>query len=332
VIAVTGSRWVMVAVTIATLMLGLAACGSGDESSPAGGSGESSSLPPVHSDLSGLVRVDGSSIIAPLTEAVAEGFKEANPRVGVAVGTGGTGAGFEKLCAGKADVIDAAYLIDERAEELCRESGVRYEDIAVVTHALAVVVNDENPAGCLTHRQLLAIWGLNATVSNWNDVPGLEGEFDESLARFGPSAESGAYEFFSEALSGTYEPTPKGYDDLGEDGSAVIAAVADASGGTGFVAFPVYAENEDQVKAVEVDSGKGCVAPSLETIQDGSYQPFSRPQYLYLSEPSLKMPHVKAFVDYYLENVADIAESVGFVPLTERQLAKSKAEAKKAGA
>ena len=182
-IEVTGSRWPTVAVALVVLALGMAACGSGDELSSGHTSDESLPSSTGHSDLSGLIRVEGSSIIAPLTEAVAEGFKESNPRVGVAVGTGGTGDGFDKLCAGKADIMDADYPIDEHAEELCREAGIRYEDVAVATHALAIVVNAENPVSCLDMPQLLAIWGLDATTSNWSDVPGSKGEFDEgSLA------------------------------------------------------------------------------------------------------------------------------------------------------
>jgi phosphate transport system substrate-binding protein len=307
-------RWALVA--FAVLALGVSACGGDDESSAGG-------------DLSGTVRVNGSNIIAPLTEAIAEGFQEANPGVSVAVGTGGTGAGFEELCADRADLIDAAWLIDERAAGLCEEAGVRYEDVAVATHALAIVINDENPVDCLTIPQLLEIWGLNATISNWSDVPNLKDEFDEKLSRFGPDAESGSWEFLSETLSGTFEPTPEDYNDVGEEGTAVIAAVANAPGGTGFVDFPVYAENEDQVKALEVDGGKGCVGPSMETIQDDSYTPFSRPQFLYLSDVASKKPAVKAFVDYYLENVAGVAESVGFVPLTEEQAEEAEAVAKR---
>jgi len=330
-IAVTGSRWPTVAVALAVLALGIAACG-GDEASSGSGSGESSSSPPVHSDLSGLVRVDGSSIIAPLTEAVAEGFKEVNPRVGVAVGTVGTGAGFELLCASKADISDAAWLFDERVEEQCAEAGIAYRDVQVATEALVVMINKENPVSCLTVAQLAAIWGADSKISSWDEIPDLKEEFDEELALFGPGIDSGTSEYFTEAINGVAGGNRKDYNDVGDDENATVAAVEDAPGGMGYANFSFYAENEDKVKALEVDDGKGCVGPSAETAQDGSYAPLSRPLLLYLSDRALKKPAVKAFVDYYLENVAGVAESVGFVPLTEEQAEESEAAAKKAGA
>jgi phosphate transport system substrate-binding protein len=323
-------RWVIVAAATAVLATGLAACGGGhDSSSSSGSSGKSSSSPPIHSDLSGTVRVDGSNIIAPLTEAIVEGFQEANPGVSVSVGMGGTGAGFEELCAGKADVIDAAWLIDERAEGLCKEAGVRYEDVAVATDALAVLINEENPVSCLTVSQLSTIWGDGATVSNWNEIPSLDPEFDEELALFGPQADSGSFEYFSEAINGVSGTLRTDYQDDEGDESATVAGVEGTPGGMGFVSFPSYTENEDGLKALEVDGGKGCVDPSVETIQDGSYVPLSRPQFLYLSKMELKKPAVRAFVDYYLENVADVAESAGFVPLTEEQAEEAEKLAKK---
>jgi len=338
-IAMTGSRRPTVTVALAVLALGIAACGDDEASpdsrsgtSPGSGSGESSSPPPVHSDLSGLVRVDGSRVIAPLTEAVAEGFKESNPRVGVAVGTAGTGAGFESLCASKADISDAAWLFDERVEQQCAEAGIAYRDAQVATEVLVVMVNKENPVGCLTVAQLAAIWGADSKISSWDEIPDLKEEFDEELALSGPAIDSASFEYFTEAITGVAGGTREDYNDVGDDEDATVAAVEDTLGGMGFANFSSFRQNEDKVKALEVDDGKGCVGPSAETAQDGSYAPLSRPLLLYLSDRALKRPEVKAFVDYYLENVGNLAESAGFVPLTEKQLAKSKAEAKKVGA
>jgi len=307
----------------AILVIGVAACGSSDDET-AGGSGGGG-------DLSGSIRIDGSSTVAPLTEAVAEQFMAENSDVRVTVGTSGTGGGFEKFCAGETDISDASREIEPEEVEACKKGGIGYKDVHVATDALTVMINNENPVSCLTVDQLAAVWGPDSKIGNWSEIPGLEEEFDEELALFGPGTDSGTFDYFTESINGEEGVTRKDYNNVGEDDNATVKGVEGSPGGMGYAGFSYYAENEGKLKALEVDNGEGCVAPSVETAQEGSYAPLSRPLFIYPSEQALQKPEVKAFVEYYLENAGSVAESLGFVPLTEDQLAESEAAAEKAG-
>lgn len=318
----TSSRWLMVVASVAVLAIGVAACGSSDDETSGSGGG----------DLSGSIRIDGSSTVAPLTEAIAEEFQAENPDVKVTVGTAGTGGGFEKFCAGETDISDASRAIEPEEEEACKKGGIGYEDVHVATDALTVMINNENPVSCLTVDQLAAVWGPDSKISNWDEIPDLNEEFDEELALFGPGTDSGTFDYFTEEINGEEGATRKDYNNVGENDNATVTGVEGSPGGMGYAGFSYYTENEGKLKALEVDAGKGCVSPSVETAQDGSYTPLSRPLLVYPSDAALKKPEVKAFVDYYLDNVNDIAEAVGFIPLTEEQLEESKAAAEKAGA
>jgi phosphate transport system substrate-binding protein len=301
----------------------VAACGSNDDSSSASGGGE---------DLSGSIRIDGSSTVAPLTEAVAEQFMGENSGVRVTVGTSGTGGGFEKFCAGETDISDASRAIEPEEEEACKKDGVGYQEVHIATDALTVMINNENPVACLTVEQLGDVWGPDSKISNWSEIPDAEEEFDEELALFGPGTDSGTFDYFTESINGEEGVTRKDYNNVGEDDNATVKGVEGSPGGMGYAGFSFYTENEGKLKALEVDNGKGCVPPSVETAQDGSYAPLSRPLFMYPSAQALKKPEVKAFIAFYLENVNSVAESLGFVPLTEEQLEESEAAAEKVGA
>jgi phosphate transport system substrate-binding protein len=320
---VTSSKWLMVIVSALVLAITAAACGSDDNTSSASGGGE---------DLSGSIRIDGSSTVAPLTSAVAEEFMAENSGVRVTVGTSGTGGGFEKFCAGETDISDASREIEPEEIEACEKAGIGYEDVHVATDALTVMINNENPVACLTVDQLSDVWGPDSELSNWSEIPGLKEEFDEELALFGPGTDSGTFDYFTESINGEEGATRKDYNNVGEDDNATVKGVEGSPGGMGYAGYSFYQENEGSLKALEVDNGKGCVSPSVETAQDGSYAPLSRPLFMYPSEEALKKPEVKAFITYYLENVNSVAESLGFVPLTEAQLEESEAAAAKIGA
>lgn len=311
--------------TALALTFAVAACGSSsDDSSSTSGSGGG--------DLSGSIRIDGSSTVAPLTEAVAEQFMAENSGVRVTVGTSGTGGGFEKFCAGETDISDASRAIEPEEEEACKKDGVGYQEVHVATDALTVMINNENPVSCLTVEQLGDVWGPDSKISNWSEIPGLKEEFDEELALFGPGTDSGTFDYFTESINGEEGVTRKDYNNVGEDDNATVKGVEGSPGGMGYAGFSFYTENEGNLKALEVDNGKGCVLPSVETAQDGSYAPLSRPLFMYPSEQALQKPEVKAFIAYYLETVNSVAESLGFVPLTEEQLEESEAAAAKIGA
>jgi phosphate transport system substrate-binding protein len=320
----SSSRWLAVLASASILALGVAACGSSDDSDTSGGGSGG--------DLSGTIRIDGSSTVAPLTEAIAEEFQAANPGVKVTVGTSGTGGGFEKFCAGETDISDASREIESDEVAACKKNGIGFEDVHVATDALTVMINPQNPVTCLTVEQLADVWGPDSTISNWSDIPGVEEDFDETLSLYGPGTDSGTFDYFTESINGEEGVTRKDYNNVGEDDNATVKGVEGSPGGMGYAGFSYYTENEGKVSALEVDNGKGCVGPSVETAQDGSYAPLSRPLFVYPSDAALAKPEVKAFIDYYLENVTGITEAVGFVPLTDEQLSESEAAAAKAGA
>jgi len=303
----------MIFASVSVLALGAAACGDDDESSGGGGG-----------DLSGTIRIDGSSTVAPLSEAIAEEFESENSGVRVTVGTSGTGGGFEKFCAGETSISDASRAIEPDEEEACKKGGVEFEEVRVATDAMTVVVNPEIPVDCLTTDQLQAIWGPGSELSNWGEIPGLEEEFSEDLQLFGPGTDSGTFDYFTEEINGEEGASRKDYNNVGEDDNATVTGVSGASGGMGYFGFSFFQENEGNLKALEVDGGKGCVSPSAETAQNDEYVPLSRPLFIYPSGEALEEEAVKAFVDYYLDNVNNIAESVGYIPLTEEQLEASK--------
>jgi phosphate transport system substrate-binding protein len=317
---VTSSKWLAAIASVSVLALGVAACGDDDGGNGGGGSG-----------LSGTIRIDGSSTVAPLTEAVAERFQSENSDVRVTVGTSGTGGGFEKFCAGETAISDASRAIEQDEVEACEKAGIRFEEVRVATDALTVVVNPGNPVNCLTVEQLGAIWGPDSSLSSWSDIPGLKEDFGEDLQLFGPGTDSGTFDYFTEAINGEEGVSRKDYNNVGEDDNATVTGVSGAPGGMGYFGFSYYQENEGTLKAIEVDNGQGCVPPSAETAQDDSYTPLSRPLFIYPSAQSLQKPEVRAFVDYYLDNVNDVAESVGYIPLTEEQLRASKDATAKLG-
>jgi phosphate transport system substrate-binding protein len=319
---VTSSKWPAAIGAAVILALGLAACGGSDETA----SGN------VGSDLSGSIRIDGSSTVAPLTEAVAEQFMAENSGVRVTVGTSGTGGGFEKFCAGETDISDASREIEPEEISACRENGVGYKNVHIATDALTVMINNENPVSCLTVEQLAAIWAPDSKIDNWNQIPDLSQSFDQELALFGPGTDSGTFDYFTESINGEEGVTRTDYNNVGEDDNATVKGVEGSPGGLGYAGFSFYTENEGKLKALEIDNGQGCVPPSVETAQDGRYAPLSRPLFIYPSRQALQKPEVKAFIAYYLENAGSVAESLGFVPLTDEQLSASEAAAEKIGA
>ena len=289
----------------------LAACGGGS-SSDSGASGDS--------NLSGAVRIDGSSTVYPLTALAAEDFMAANPGVQVTVGSSGTGGGFEKFCRGETDANDASRSIKEEEAAACEAAGIQYAGLQVAVDALTVVVNKENTwATCLTVEELAAIWAPGSTVNNWNQV---RPDFpDVPLALFGAGTDSGTFDYFTDVINGEEGASRTDYTPT-EDDNVTVQGVTGSQGGLGYFGFTYFEENADKLTAVQIDSGAGCVAPSVETAQDGSYTPLSRPLFIYPSKQALAKPEVKAFFDYYVANDATIATDALFIPLNEEQKAK----------
>jgi phosphate transport system substrate-binding protein len=292
--------------------LGVAACG-GDDDDDGGGSG----------NLSGDIRVDGSSTVAPLTQAIAEEFKAENPEVNVTVGTSGTGGGFEKFCAGETDISDASRAIEPDEEKACQQNGIGYEAIQVANDALTVVVNPNNPVTCVTTDQLKSVWEPKSNVNNWSEIQGLQPSFDSELALYSPGSDSGTFDFFTEEVNGEEgAQRTAGVNDIGEDDNATVTGVAGADGGMGYFGFSFFQENQEQLKALQIDGGDGCVGPSPQTAQDGTYF-LSRPLYVYPSDQALQNETVDEFLKFYLDNINSVAEQVGFISMTDQQLSES---------
>ena len=307
-------RKLLVFAVCSALALGAAACGDDDDDNGGGGGGGSA-------DLSGTIRVDGSSTVAPLTEAAAELFQAENPDVRVTVGTSGTGGGFEKFCAGETDISDASRAIEEDEVKLCEKNNVAFEELQVANDGLTVVVNPNNDwASCLTVDELKKVWEPKSQVNNWSQV---NPDFpDSELELFGAGTDSGTFDYFTEAINGEEGASRTDYNAT-EDDNVTVQGVQGSEGAMGYFGLSYAQQNPDAVKPVEIDGGDGCVAPSAETVQDGSYKPLSRPLFIYPSAEALQRPEVKAFVEFYLENQQQITEQALFVPMTEEQLAKS---------
>ncbi len=304
------------------LALGVAACGSSDDSSSSSGSSSDG-------NLSGTIRIDGSSTVAPLTSAVAEGFMGENPDVKISVGTSGTGGGFEKFCAGETQVSDASREIEPDEADACKKNGIGYADLVVANDAITVVTNPENPVKCMTVEQLKQVWEPDSTVSNWSDITGLDPSYDAELQLFGPGTDSGTFDYFTDAINGEEGASRTDYNNVGEDDNQTVTGVSGSPGGLGYFGYSYFKENEGTVNALEIDSGKGCVAPTEETVQDGSYAPLGRELFVYPSDKALKDDATDAFLQYYLDNVNELAPQVGFIPLTPEQLNKSEASLQK---
>ena len=313
------SRKWLVLPAAAFLSLGVAACGGDDDDS--GDSGSSGG-----GTHSGQVVIDGSSTVAPLSEGVGVQFNQENPDVRVTVGTSGTGGGFEKFCAGETDISDASRQIEQEEIDLCADGGVKWDEVTVANDALTVVVNPENPVTCLTVDQLNSIYDPKSTIGSWGDIEGLDAEFTEDLEIFSPGADSGTFDYFTDAVNGEEgAQRSKDVNVVGEDDNATVTGVSGSTGGIGYFGYSFYLENQDTLKALEIENPETgeCVAPSEETAQSGDYAPLGRQLYIYPSADALGREEVTAFIDYYLANVNDVAAATGFIPLTDEQLAES---------
>jgi phosphate transport system substrate-binding protein len=306
--------------TLAAAALAVAVLAAGCGRSDSGTAAASPS--PTAEDLSGRIEVDGSSTVGPFVTAGAETFQQQNPGVQVTVGISGTGGGFERFCAGETDISDASRPIkDDEEVPVCQQNGIEYTELQVANDGIAVVVNNENDwVDCLTVEQLKKIWEPGSKVQSWQDV---DASFpDEKLTLAGPGTDSGTFDFFTSEINGEEDASRSDYQAT-EDDNVIVQAVEGDKGGLGYFGLSYYEQNQGNLKDVAVDSGNGCVVPSTETVQDGSYTPLSRPLFVYVKNDSLAKPEVEAFVQYLLENGRTVAESALFVPLTDKQAQES---------
>ena len=265
-----------------------------------------------------LIQIDGSSTVFPITEAVSEEFQKAKKgAVKVTVGIAGTGGGFKKFCRGETDISDASRPILKSEMEVCKQSGVQYIELPVAYDALTVMVNPKNDwVKSLTVADLKKMWepSAQAKVTKWNQI---RPEWPDSpLKLFGPGADSGTFDYFTEAIVGKAKSS-RGDFTASEDDNVLVQGIANDRNALGYFGFAYYIENQNKLKAVGIDIGKGAVMPSAKTVEDGSYQPLSRPIFIYVSKKSLDKPEVKEYVDFYLKNAPKLVKDVKYVALPQ---------------
>ncbi|MDF3312286.1 PstS family phosphate ABC transporter substrate-binding protein [Rhodococcus sp. T2V] len=268
--------------------------------------------------VSGPVVIDGSSTVEPLSTAAAGLFMAEHPDTNVTVGTSGTGGGFAKFCAGETDISDASRPIEGDEIAACEAKGIAFSQLTVANDALSVVVNPDNDwADCLTVAQLNRIWAPGSTVTHWNQVdPSFP---NEPLSLFGAGTASGTFDYFTQAVNGQEGASRTDYAAT-EDDNVTVAGVAGAKGALGYFGYSYVEANPDKVRAVKIDGGGGCVAPSAESARDGRYTPLTRELFIYVSDVALTKPQVVSFADFYLRSNTKIVEKAGFIPLTDDQL------------
>ncbi len=310
------TKWKLAAIALPAALI-LAACGGTNE----GSSDPSGTDPAAASEI----RIDGSSTVAPLAAAAGELFKAENSSVNVSVATSGTGGGFKKFCAGETDISTASRAIKDEEKAACEAAGITFTELVVANDALTVVVNNENDwATCLTVDELKKMWepAAEGKVTSWNQI---RSSFpDEPLDLYGAGTDSGTFDYFTKEINGEEGASRTDYNPS-EDDNVTVQGVEGAKGALGYFGLSYYEENMDKLKAVEIDGGAGCVAPSIETAQAGTYAPLSRPLYIYISNTSAAKPEVAAFAKYFIEQNEAITSKALFVPLSADQLTASTA-------
>lgn len=278
----------------------IAACGGGE-----GGSGAESSE----------ILIDGSSTVFPISQAVAEEFRVDRPEVQIPVGISGTGGGFKRFVEGEIDIADASRPIKDSESAQAAANGVEFTEFTIAYDGLSIVINKSNDfATCLTVAELKQIWEPGSSVDNWNEV---RSEFpDKPLRLYGPDTDSGTFDYFTAAINDKEDASRADYTASSDD-NVLVQGVSGDQGAMGYFGFAYYTENSEILNVVSVDGGDGCVGPSVTTINDGSYAPLSRPMFIYVNNASLERTEVRDFIEYYMNNAAELAEEVGYVGLSE---------------
>jgi len=277
--------------------------------------GSKSAQDTTSTSLTGEIKVDGSSTVYPITEAMAEEFRASQPDVRVTVGVSGTGGGFKKFGRGEIDINNASRPIKEKEAEVCKENSITYLDIKVAFDGLAVIVNKENTwVESITVEELKKLWepAAQGKITKWNQI---RAEWpNEEIHLYGPGVASGTYDYFTEVVVGE-SGSSRGDYTASEDDNVLVQGIMGDKNAIGFFGYAYFVENSENLKLVGVDNGKGAVLPSEESIRTGTYAPLARPVYIYVTNTAAKRAEVSAFITFYLENAATLISEVGYVPL-----------------
>ncbi|WP_174613820.1 PstS family phosphate ABC transporter substrate-binding protein [Virgibacillus ihumii] len=308
-------RFLFVTLIVSLTALFLAACGNAEGSGSSNSNNTSSENANASSEDSATVKVDGSSTVFPIMEAVAEEYMIENPNAKVNIGVSGTGGGFEKFIAGETHISNASRPIEKEEKAALKESGIAFTEFKVALDGLSIVVNQENDwVDKLTVEQLKKMWSEKGGVKTWSD---LNKEWpDKEIKFFSPGADSGTFDYFSEVVLG--EEQIRKDATLSEDDNVLVQGVTGSKHGIGYFGYAYYAENKDQLRAIPIVNSDGKpVLPTMETIQSGEYNPFSRPLFIYVKNDALKNEMVYNFMEYTLKNAGEMAEAVGYVAMTD---------------
>lgn len=274
------------------------------------------------STLAGEIKIDGSSTVYPITEAIAEEFRVGQPNVKVTVGVSGTGGGFKKFSRGETDINNASRPIKEAEAKECEAANIRFLEIKVAFDGLAVLVNKENTwVDHFTVDELKKIWEPSAqgTVKKWGQIRA--GWPDEEFHLYGPGVASGTYDYFTEVVVGK-SGSSRGDYTASEDDNVLVQGISGDKNSLGFFGLAYYEENKDKLKLIGVDNGSGPVLPSFETVKNNSYAPLSRPVFIYVTDVAAKRPEVVGFITFYMKNVSSLVPDVGYIPLPDEEYQK----------
>ena len=273
-------------------------------------------------DLTGSIQIDGSSTVYPITEAVAEEYRNEAPKVKITVGVPGTGGGFKKFSRGETDISDASRPIKDEEIADCEKNGIKYVGLSVAYDGLAVLVNPENDwVDHFTVEELKKIWepAAQGKIMKWSQIRA--GWPDKEIHLFGPGVASGTYDYFTEAIVGK-SGSSRGDFTASEDDNVLVQGIAGDKFSLGFFGLAYFEENKDKLKLIGVDNGKGVVSPSLATVKDGTYAPLSRPLFIYVNSKAAARAEVVSFVEFYLKNASALTTEVGYIPLQTEEYAK----------
>jgi phosphate transport system substrate-binding protein len=297
---------------IGSMIIFIAACGSAQ-------AGKMVEADEVNKQLSGEVKIDGSSTVYPIMEAVSEEYQMIQPGVKVSVGLSGTGGGFKAFIAGETDLSNASRPIKEEEQVKLEEKGINFTEIKLAYDGLSILVNKENTwVDQLTIDELKKIWIEDGSIKKWSDI---RKEWPkEEIKFFSPGTDSGTFDYFDEVILED-QPIVEAAT-LSEDDNILVQGISGEKNGIGYMGFAYYLENKDKLKIVPIDGGNGPIKPTNQTIESGEYTPLSRPLFTYVKNVSLKKPEVYDYVKFTIENAAELAEEVGYVRLPQEEYKK----------